>query len=290
MRFAIFGNTHYSQDSRPLIHLLGLLKKRNAEIYLSKDYRERFPHWNPNTGIHEFTEKENFSPDIVISMGGDGTFLKAAQFVGNKRIPIIGINTGRLGFLADFTPEELEKTIEGIYQGNYDIEERSVLQLTCNGHCFKKFPYGLNEIAILKNDSSSMITINAVVNGSPLTTYLADGLIIATPTGSTGYSLSVGGPIIVPNSNSFVITPVAPHSLNVRPIIIPDNWEIELTVESRSRRFLIAIDGRSEACNEGVKLTLKKADYPILVVKQHGHQFFDSLRSKLLWGLDTRHI
>jgi NAD+ kinase len=288
MRFAIFGNPHYTQDSRPLKHLLGLLKKRGAEIYLNKDYRKRFPHWHSNIQVHEFNEEDELHPDIVISMGGDGTFLRAAQFVGNKRIPIIGINTGRLGFLADFTPEELETTLDQIYRGDYDIEERSVLQVSCNGHQLQQFPYGLNEIAILKNDSSSMITIHAVVNGSPLTSYMADGLIIATPTGSTGYSLSVGGPIIVPHSASIAITPVAPHSLNIRPIIIPDCWDIELTVETRSRRFLIAIDGRSETCNENTQLKIKKADYSILVVKQHGHQFFDSLRSKLLWGIDTR--
>ena len=161
---------------------------------------------------------------MVISIGGDGTFLKAARRVGNKGIPILGINTGRLGFLADVSPEEMEETIEEVYQNHYTVEERSVLQLLCDDKHLQNSPYALNEIAILKRDSSSMISIRTAINGAHLTTYQADGLIIATPTGSTAYSLSVGGPIIVPHSKTIAITPVAPHSLNVRPIVICDDW------------------------------------------------------------------
>ena len=152
----------------------------------------------------------------------------------------------------------------------------------------KGYPFALNEIAILKRDSSSMISIHTSINGGYLTTYQADGLVISTPTGSTAYSLSVGGPIIVPHSNSIVITPVAPHSLNVRPIVIRDDWEITLDVESRSHNFLVAIDGRSESCSEGSKLTIKKADYNIKVVKRKNHMFFDTIRNKMMWGADNR--
>ena len=225
---------------------------------------------------------------MVISIGGDGTFLKAASRVGKKNIPILGINTGRLGFLADISPAEMEATFEEIYAGHYTVEERSVLQLICEDKHLQCSPFALNEIAVLKRDSSSMISIRTAINGAFLTTYQADGLIIATPTGSTAYSLSVGGPIIVPHSKTIAITPVAPHSLNVRPIVIRDDWEITLDVESRSHNFLIAIDGRSETCKETTRLTIRKASYAIKVVKRYDHIFFDTLRSKLMWGADTR--
>ena len=233
-------------------------------------------------------EGSDFEADIVLSMGGDGTFLKAASHVGNKNIPILGINTGRLGFLADVSPEEMEETFEDIYKGNYKIEDRSVLQAFSEGQPLKGYPCGLNEIAILKRDSSSMITIHTSINGAYLTTYQADGLVIATPTGSTAYSLSIGGPVIVPHSQTIAITPVAPHSLNVRPIVINDDWEITLDVESRSHNFLIAIDGRSETCREGTRLTIRKADYKIKVIKRPNHVFFHTLRDKMMWGADGR--
>ena len=205
-----------------------------------------------------------------------------------KNIPILGINTGRLGFLADVSPEEMEETFEDIYKGNYKVEDRSVLQAFSEGKPLKGYPCGLNEIAILKRDSSSMITIHTSINGAYLTTYQADGLVIATPTGSTAYSLSIGGPVIVPHSNTIAITPVAPHSLNIRPIVINDDWEITLDVESRSHNFLVAIDGRSETCREGTRLTIRKADYRIKVIKRQNHVFFHTLRDKMMWGADGR--
>ena len=225
---------------------------------------------------------------MVISMGGDGTFLKAASRVGRKNIPILGINTGRLGFLADISPEEMEETFNEIHENRYEVEERSVLQLKCDNEKLQRDPYALNEIAVLKRDSSSMISIHTAINGAPLTTYQADGLVIATPTGSTAYSLSVGGPIIVPHSKTIAITPVAPHSLNVRPIVIRDDWEITLHVESRNHNFLVAIDGRSEPCQENTELTICRADYTIKVVKRFNHIFFDTLRNKMMWGADVR--
>jgi NAD+ kinase len=233
-------------------------------------------------------EGNDFEADLVLSMGGDGTFLRAASYVGNKNIPILGINTGRLGFLADVSPEEMEDTFKDIYNHNYKVEDRSVLQVISNGQPLKGYPCGLNEIAVLKRDSSSMITIHTSINGAYLTTYQADGLVIATPTGSTAYSLSIGGPVIVPHSNTIAITPVAPHSLNVRPIVINDDWEITLDVESRSHNFLVAIDGRSETCREGTRLIIRKADYNIKVVKRPNHVFFHTLRDKMMWGADSR--
>lgn len=289
MKFAIFGNIYQPKKSSHAVTLFRILKERNAEICVCKEFHQ-FLTVDQGFDVHAdlLFEENDFEADMVISIGGDGTFLKAASRVGRKGIPILGINTGRLGFLADISPEEMEKTIDDIYAGRYKVEERRVLQLICDEEHLLESPYALNEIAVLKRDSSSMISICTAINGAHLTTYQADGLVIATPTGSTAYSLSVGGPIIVPHSNTIAITPVAPHSLNVRPIVIRDDWEITLNVESRSHNFLVAIDGRSETCKETTQLTIRRADYSIKVAKRLNHTFFDTLRSKMMWGADRR--
>lgn len=289
MKFALFGNTYQAKKSAHAERLLSILAKRKAEVFISRDfYQFLTDDLKLKVAPAGIFDGNNFEADMVLSIGGDGTFLKAASRVGKKNIPILGINTGRLGFLADISPEEMEETFADIYNDNYRVEDRSVLQVSCNGQELKGYPYGLNEIAVLKRDSSSMISIHTAINGAYLNTYQADGLVIATPTGSTAYSLSIGGPIIVPHSNTFAITPVAPHSLNVRPIVINDDWEITLDVESRSHNFLIAIDGRSETCREGSRLTIRKADYKINIVKRNDHIFFRTLRNKMMWGADGR--
>lgn len=249
--------------------------------FLTKDLRLEIP-------AAELIDGDDFQADMVISVGGDGTFLRAADRVGAKNIPILGVNTGRLGFLADISPEDMESTFEEIYCGRYKVEERSLLQLKCDNDSLSGSPFALNEIAVLKRDSSSMISIHTAINGAPLTTYQADGLVVATPTGSTAYSLSVGGPIMVPHSRTIALTPVAPHSLNVRPIVICDDWEITLRVESRSHSFLVAVDGRSESLDEGTTLTICKAPHNIKVVKRYDHIFFRTLREKMMWGADIR--
>ncbi len=289
MKFAIFGNTYQAKKSSHALTLFRLLEKHGAEIYVCREFYQ-FLTADLKMKIHadRLFDDNDFTADMVISMGGDGTFLKAASRVGNKGIPILGINTGRLGFLADISPEEIEETFQEIYSGRYSVEERSVLRLFCDDKRLQTSPCALNEIAVLKRDSSSMISIRTAINGAYLNTYQADGLVIATPTGSTAYSLSVGGPIIVPHSNTIAITPVAPHSLNVRPIVIRDDWEVTLDVESRSHNFLVAIDGRSESCKETTRLTIRKADYSIKVIKRFNHIFFDTLRSKMMWGADGR--
>ena len=288
-KFVLFGNIYQAKKSAHVLRLLSILGKYQAEVYIEKEFHQ-FLTKEQKMDIHSANvfDRNDFDADMVLSMGGDGTFLKAASYVGYKNIPILGINTGRLGFLADVSPEEMEETFEDIYKGNYKIEDRSVLQVTSEGQPLKGYACGLNEIAVLKRDSSSMIAIHTSINGAYLTTYQADGLVIATPTGSTAYSLSVGGPVIVPHSNTIAITPVAPHSLNVRPIVINDDWEITLDVESRSHNYLIAIDGRSETCREGTRLTIRKADYYIKVVKRPSHVFFHTLRDKMMWGADGR--
>ena len=289
MKFALFGNTYQAKKSAHVIRLLSILKQYNAVVYINREfYHFLVNEQNMDIQAAGVFDGNDFEADMVLSMGGDGTFLKAASYVGNKNIPILGINTGRLGFLADVSPEEMEDTFKDIYNHNYKVEDRSVLQVISNGQSLKGYPCGLNEIAVLKRDSSSMITIHTSINGAYLTTYQADGLVIATPTGSTAYSLSIGGPVIVPHSNTIAITPVAPHSLNVRPIVINDDWEITLDVESRSHNFLIAIDGRSETFREGTRLTIRKADYNIKVVKRPNHVFFHTLRDKMMWGADGR--
>lgn len=288
-KYALFGNTYQAQKSAHVLQLLSILDKYQAEVYIQKEfYQFLTKDQKMDIQVAGVFENDDFHADMVLSMGGDGTFLKAASYVGNKNIPILGINTGRLGFLADVSPEEMEETFEDIYKKNYKIEDRSVLQAFSEGQPLKGYPCGLNEIAILKRDSSSMITIHTSINGAYLTTYQADGLVIATPTGSTAYSLSIGGPVIVPHSNTIAITPVAPHSLNIRPIVINDDWEITLDVESRSHNFLVAIDGRSETCREGTRLVIRKADYQIKVVKRPNHIFFHTLRDKMMWGADGR--
>ena len=288
-KFALFGNTYQAKKSAHVLRLLSVLEKHQAEVYIQKEfYLFLVKDQKMDIRAAGVFDGNDFDADMVLSMGGDGTFLKAASYVGNKNIPILGINTGRLGFLADVSPEEIEETFEEIYKQNYKVEDRSILQATSQGQPLKGHPFGLNEIAILKRDSSSMITIHTSINGAYLTTYQADGLVIATPTGSTAYSLSIGGPVIVPHSNTIAITPVAPHSLNVRPIVINDDWEITLDVESRSHNFLVAIDGRSETCREGTRLTIRKADYNIKVVKRPNHIFFHTLRDKMMWGADSR--
>ena len=289
MRFALFGNTYQAKKSLHAEQLFSLLERHRAELcicrefhdFLTRDVRLPLPRL-------ELFDDDRFQADMVISLGGDGTFLKAASRVGDKGIPILGINTGRLGFLADISPEEMEDTFDELYDHRYRIEERSVLQLRCNDPRLTREPYALNEIAVLKRDSSSMITIRASVGGMPLATYQADGLIVATPTGSTAYSLSVGGPIIAPDSKTIALTPVAPHSLNIRPIVICDDREITLDVESRSHNFLVAIDGRSESCRETTRLTIAKAAHTVKVVKRVNHRFFDTLRNKMMWGADVR--
>ena len=288
-KFALFGNIYQAKKSAHVLRLLSILEKHQAEIYIHKEFYQ-FLTKEQKMDIHAagVFEGNEFDVDMVLSMGGDGTFLKAASYVGNKHTPILGINTGRLGFLADVSPEEMEETFKDIYKGNYKLEDRSILQAFSEGQPLKGYPCCLNEIAILKRDSSSMITIHTSINGAYLTTYQADGLVISTPTGSTAYSLSIGGPIIVPHSKTIAITPVAPHSLNVRPIVINDDWEITLDVESRSHNFLVAIDGRSETCREGTRLNIRKADYHIKIVKRPNHVFFHTLRNKMMWGADGR--
>lgn len=228
------------------------------------------------------------SVDLVLSIGGDGTFLRAASLVMKRTTPILGINTGHLGFLADVAPEALESSITKIRENEYTIEHRTLIEVTTDGEEFTSTPIALNDVAVLKQDNSALIQIETYVGGQLLNGYLADGLIISTPTGSTGYSLSVGGPIIMPDSPALCISAVAPHSLNVRPVIVRDDVEITLKVHSRSPHYLLAVDGRSQRLSAATTLLIRKASTPLNVMKICHPNHFDTLREKMNWGINVR--
>ena len=290
LRFAIFGNTYQPKKSVSVQKLLVCLTQRQADICIEREFYDflttgqRLPIDNV-----QVIDGRDFDADFVVSMGGDGTFLRAASMVGGKQIPILGINTGRLGFLADVNAQEIERTIRALYEGDYTVDTRAVLQVETEGQPLQGYCCALNDVAILKRDNASMITIHTTINGDYLTTYQADGLILSTPTGSTAYSLSNGGPIIVPGTHVFSLTAVAPHSLNVRPIVVSEDSEIKLTIESRTHNFLVALDGRSEKLADTTKLTLRKAPYRVKVIKRAGTKYFHTLRDKMMWGADQRY-
>lgn len=289
LKFAIFGNEYQAKKSTSIEKILDYLAQKGAEIYVENAYYEfltRSQHIDvKSAGVFE---DYNFDVDYVISMGGDGTFLKAASRVGAKGTPIIGVNMGRLGFLADVLPGEVEAALDSLYAGECQIEEHVVIQVEAEGGVLAGNPFALNDIAVLKRDDASMISIRTQVDGEFLVNYQADGLIVTTSTGSTAYNLSNGGPIIIPQSSSLCLTPVAPHSLNIRPVVINDTAEITLDVESRSHNYLVAIDGRSERMTEGTRLVIRKAAHTIKIVKQRNQRYFSTLREKLMWGADQR--
>lgn len=228
---------------------------------------------------------DDFSADMVICLGGDGTFLDVACKVGRKEIPILGINVGHLGFLANYSPADIESLFKDLEAGKYKITGHSVLEVVSDVVAMKDNTFALNEVAILKHDVSSMITIHTSIDGEYLTTYMADGLIVGTPTGSTAYSLSVGGPVIAPSLNTISLTPVAPHSLNMRPVVVGGDAEVELEISSRSGSFLVALDGRSQSYPDNVRLRIHKAPYKVNVVSHEDSTFFSTLRKKLMWGV-----
>ena len=289
LRFAIFGNLYQPKKSVSIQKLLSCLAEREADVLMERDFYTFLTDGQrlPLDGIHTF-DGATFEADFAVSMGGDGTFLRTASMVGRQQIPILGINTGRLGFLADINAQEIERTIEALYTGDYTVDTRSVISVETSGESLTGFPCALNDVAVLKRDTASMITIHVAINDEYVTTYQADGLVFSTPTGSTAYSLSNGGPIIVPGTHVFSLTAVAPHSLNVRPIVVSEDSVISLTVESRTHNFLVALDGRSERLPDDTRLTLRKAPYRVRVIKRAGTRYFHTLREKMMWGTDPR--
>lgn len=292
MKIAVYGLTINKEFSDEISRLFALFYAKEMEVYLYEPFAQfikdecRFWPDVENT----FTSGKDLPEDVcfLFSIGGDGTFLKSFLSIKNKSIPVVGINLGRLGFLSDIAIDQIDKAIDDILASQYFIDERSVLEIETATQAFGDFNYALNEITVTKQDSSSMIKIHAFLNGEYLNTYWADGLIIATPTGSTAYSLSVGGPILTPDSESFIISPIAPHNLTVRPIVVPNNNIITLKVEGRGQQFLASVDSRSESFDFPGELTIRKANFGVKTLRMKDHNFYTTLRSKLMWGLDKR--
>ena len=292
MKIAIYGRPFAKQSIEFIHKFFKTLSSKDNELFIHKDFanflRKELNFYPPINA--EFNKHEDLSSefDFMISIGGDGTFLESVELVRHLNIPIVGINSGRLGFLANIAKENTVEALEKLKKGDYEIEERTLLELNTDNDLFGEFNKALNEVTITKKDTSSMITIKAYVDGEYLNSYWTDGLIVSTPTGSTGYSLSVGGPIVMPGTRNFVISPIAPHNLTVRPMVIPDGKEIMLKVEGRENSFLATLDFRSKVFDKSMELRIKKADYTIKTVKFSESTFFGTIRNKLMWGLDRR--
>lgn len=286
MTFAIFGNTNKRETINEVNHLLDFMKRHNARVLLSSELRNEM---NIRDEYALFTPDAEENIDFALSVGGDGTFLNTAAQVVDKNIPILGINCGHLGFLADVKTDDVDEIMKRLLQGDYAIERRSMLEVSLTKTegvpaSGRKTGLALNEIAVLKQELSSMISIEAFQNGEPLNNYFGDGLIISTPTGSTAYNLSAGGPIAVPQAGVFLLTPVASHSLSVRPLIIPDEWQLDLRVHSRSGAYLISIDGRSWRLTDDNLIHVEKSGRTVSLVRLNDHSFIHSLKTKLNWG------
>lgn len=291
MQIAIYNRVFEPDHISVYEQFFSAIKDRNVDLVV---FRPLYPsiaslvdqHFNVST----FDQHDGLldTTDFFISFGGDGTILDAIVYVRDKNIPILGINLGRLGFLADVRKNDIEFAAHCLFNRNYTIEGRALLRVDSNVPLFSEFPYALNDFTILKKDTSSMIKVSTYLNGQYLNTYWCDGLICATPTGSTGYSLSCGGPVVFPQTDAFVITPISPHNLNVRPIIIPNDYVVSFEVEGRAERFLCTLDSRQESIDKTVQLAVRKADFGVRLVRVGSHNFLDTIKDKMYWGVDTR--
>ncbi|SHJ77855.1 NAD+ kinase [Maribacter aquivivus] len=292
MKVAVYGQTYQDNAIEYLIELLDELSKVSAEVYIEKDFYDLYRVKNTAQTFPTFTIDEglNASFDMFVSFGGDGTILRATTFVKDLGIPIVGVNTGRLGFLSTFKKEDVRKVVREFKQGAYTVVERSLVQLNTKELDveFGDLNFALNEITVSRKDTTSMITVETFLNNEYLTSYWADGLIISTPTGSTGYSLSCGGPVIVPTAKSLVLTPIAPHNLNARPLVISDDTVIRLKVSGREENHLVSLDSRIASLENGQEITISKAPFTIKMIEYTSESFLKTLRNKLLWGEDRR--
>lgn len=294
MKFALFGSMFPDRTAKAEEQIYGVceaIKRNGGDLCLLENFFNSLPPLICQR-IAPLCEIKEILPavDMVVSVGGDGTFLRTAGTVANSGVPILGINTGRLGFLAAINYADLEVTLREVMDGKYKIEERTLLKLSTD----ELFPpddfniHALNEVAILKQDTASMLSIHAYINNDYLTSYQADGLVISTPTGSTAYSLSIGGAILSPTTPSIILSAIAPHNLTSRSLVVDDSSIISLKVESRSHTFLVSVDGESRVLDESVSIQIRKDDYTLRVVKRIGHTFYETLRDKLMWGADVR--
>lgn len=291
MKVAIYSRVFETEQQQDIQLLIGELERNYITPVIVEDFYRQIRHaiaFEQEPQLFQSSEDLDNTFECLISLGGDGTLLDTVTLVQDKQIPLVGINFGRLGFLAGIGREEVTTVVEALVNHTYVKDERTLIHLDSNAGLFGNTPYALNEFAIHKRDTSSMIKIHAYLNGEFLNTYWADGLIVATPTGSTGYSLSCSGPIIFPDAGSFVITPVAPHNLNVRPIVVPDNNIISFEIEGRTDTFLCTLDSRKEIVSKDVQLAVKKEQFNVVLLRLNESNFLQTLRSKLSWGLDRR--
>ena len=298
MTIAVFGNAMKSVTLREVQHILEFMKEKGVKILLSQELRQElnlreYPVFNDGFINGDATKPLNGVDepiDFALSVGGDGTFLTSSAAIGDRNIPILGVNCGRLGFLADVQTQDLDEIMKQLIEGRYTIEQRSLLRVSVldkDGLPREDLimsPNALNEIAILKQGLTNMLTIETKVNGELLHTYHSDGLVIATPTGSTAYNLSIGGPILVPQSRGIILTPIAPHSLTVRPIVVPEEWTFDFRVSSRYDSYMVSVDGRSQSLSTDMSLHVERAPYTIKVVQVGDNSFLKSLQTKLNWG------
>jgi NAD+ kinase len=291
MKVAIYGKKINKQNAPYFVHFLSILKNYGWNAVLEKELKEQLV---KKVGISDhyevFSTRADLKTgiDLAFSIGGDGTFIKTVSYIRDSGVPILGINTGRLGFLANISIDKLDETMELVRQKNYDFQKRSLLKIETESNIFGDENIVLNEVTLHKKDTASMITVHASLDGNYLNSYWADGLIVATPTGSTAYNLSCGGPIVTPGCQIHLLTPIAPHNLNVRPMVVPDHLPIKLSVEGRERKYLISLDGNSKSIPQGEEVTVKKAEFMINVIKFEDNNFLDTIRNKMLWGLDKR--
>jgi len=292
MKIAIFGQAFYPDSAKYLKQIIDVFKKNNVEFLFQKQYLELIKENQFLSNTENFKVFENIDEtfDLFFSLGGDGTILSSVKFVKGFNIPIVGINTGRLGFLATIHKDEVASSINDILNGKYSVSERSLLQVSSSYEEFNKeeFRYALNEVAISRKDTTSMITVDTWVDEEHVGAYWSDGLIIATPTGSTGYSLSCGGPIISPQTKAIVLTPIAPHNLNARPLVVPNHTNVKLKVSGRENHFLISMDSRIFTLPQECEVKITKADFNVKLVSHRDNSFLKTLRTKLLWGEDQR--
>ena len=291
MTIAIFGNPYPEHFNKYIQHLIKKLETEHIHLIIEEEFslflanNIRFN--KPFATFNSYETLKN-KADFLFSIGGDGTLLKAVTYVRDSDISILGINTGRLGFISSVSAGQIDDSITDILKGNYKINERTLLELSTQKNLFKDSNFALNEVAVSKKDTSSMIRIDAYLDDEFLNTYWADGLVVSTPTGSTGYSLSCGGPIIMPGTNNIIITPNAPHNLNVRPIVIDDNSVIKLKVEDRDQLAMVSLDSRSRAFDSDTELTIQKAKFKTKLIQPQNNSFTSTIRNKLMWGLDKR--
>lgn len=291
MKVAIYSRV-MEEDQRQDVQLFfDELQKQKLQPVIFRSFFEQIKNTislPPETDIFQLSEEITNEIQAIISLGGDGTLLDTVALVHDHVVPVMGINFGRLGFLASIGRREVQEAVKALVNHSFVVDKRTLIHLDSNIPLFDNTPYGLNEFAIHKQDIAPMIKIHTYLNGEFLNTYWADGLIVATPTGSTGYSLSCNGPIVFPESGSFVITPVAPHNLNVRPIVVPDENIISFEIESRSDQFICALDSRREIVNKDIQLAVRKESFMLSLIRLSENNFLQTLRNKLTWGLDKR--